>query len=151
MRKKPTKKRATSKKVKRLGKSSAHTTTKMRAKPQTTLQKIRAAQKMLKAKLAALKIEFKDKLRLATEMAYEKAHTEATRNYEKKAQAKQKALAATETKFEKKHAKKILKTTKPKRRAKRKAAIKHPAIKSTNMKSATRSKTKRRRTNKAKR
>jgi DNA repair exonuclease SbcCD ATPase subunit len=87
-------------------------------KRMTPVQKVRAAHKELKAKLAGLKAEFKEKLKEVTASAYEKAHAAIERAQEKRASAKQAVLAAAEAKFEKKYAKKLGKAAKKRGRRK---------------------------------
>ncbi len=81
-------------------------------KKMTSLQKARAAKKAVRAKLAALKIEFKTKLMRTAANTYGKAQQDFQRLLDKKEKAKQKILAAAEAKFNKKFAKKLAKKSK---------------------------------------
>lgn len=84
----------------------------------STLATARANLKMMKAKLASLKVEFKQKLEIATAAAYEKALNDAMKLQEKKAEAKKQLLAKAEEKFEKKFAKKTKSKTKSSKKTK---------------------------------
>lgn len=124
-----TKRRSAGKRVKKHTKVSARKS--VHGKKPTAAQKARAAYKAVKAKLAALKVEFKAKIKHITETTYHKALTDALHAYQKKAAARHKAIAAAEAKFEKKFAKKLGKKTKKTRRKKSKghavAAVAHHA------------------------
>lgn len=151
MRRKSSKRRTMHKKTSRLGRLTLRAAKTVRAKRQTNLQKARAAQKAIREKLKTLKTDFKNKLRIATEAAYQKACIQILRDSEKRSAAKQKAIAAAEAKFEKKYAKTALKTKNPNRRKKQKTMILRSKIaaKKSKQVSMTR-KTKRRSSNKSK-
>jgi hypothetical protein len=119
MRKAASKKRSMKRKGRRAGKPVVHA--RKRAKRLTSAQKARAAHKLTKAKLAALKIDFKEKFQKAVDAAYAKARNTAVRLLEGKATAKQKVLATAAAKFEKKFNNKLAKAE---RKAERKAAKK---------------------------
>jgi len=83
---------------------------------QIALQKANDVKKAMRAQLKTLKAEFKDKIQAITEYAYEKAHSDLTRNHDKKLKAKQAAMAAAEARFEKQYAAKANKKARRKTR-----------------------------------
>ena len=99
----------------------------------STLAKARANLKIMRAKLANLKAEFKQKLEIATTAAYEKALNDAMKLQEKKAEAKKQMLAKAEEKFEKKFSKKTKAKSKTKSSKKSKTMAKPKMRKITSM------------------
>lgn len=101
-------------------KTSRHTNRSTSKKGMTSLQKARATQKAIKAKLANLKTEFKNKLQSAVQTAYQKALNDAVRLNEQRIHIRNKAIAIAEAKFDKKIAKTMLKKTKKTSKKRRK-------------------------------
>lgn len=65
-------------------------------------QNARAAHRALRAKIASLKADFKERLRIATQEAYQKALEKVVKIERKKMEANYKALAIAKAKFGKK-------------------------------------------------
>jgi Zn-dependent metalloprotease len=68
-------------------------------------QSARATHKALRTKIALLKANFKERLRVATQEAYQKALEKVVKIERKKMEANYKALAVAKAKFGKKHSK----------------------------------------------
>lgn len=83
--------------------------------PLTRMQKIQRLGKIkqvkmqvLRAKIATLKLDFRKKLNLAKQQAYQKALLSLAKIEQRKVLAKQKALNRIETRFERKFSKRLL-------------------------------------------